>query len=124
MRRVVLVRLFAALIAAALLTGAALAGCAGEAGSVTVPRPPAGAPPLHAGVIVNALDAGSASRRRREFARTRALGIHWIREELRWAEIERSPGRYRWGQFDALLVAATRARLHILPLLLGTPWWA
>jgi len=116
------VRLLVLLSIAAVLAMAALVGCAGEAGSVTVPPPPAGAPPLHAGLIVNALDAGGG--RRNELRRTRALGVHWIREELRWGDVERSPGRYRWARFDALLVAATRERLHVLPLLLGTPWWA
>ncbi len=124
MRRSRLIRLLASVAVASLLAGAALVGCAGEAGSVTVtvPRPPAGAPPLRAGIVINALDAGPS--RGRELARARALGVRWIREELRWGAIERSPGHYRWNRFDALLTAATRARLHVLPLLLGTPWWA
>jgi hypothetical protein len=74
--------------------------------------------------VLNALGAGSASRRRIELARARALGVHWIREELPWASIERSRGRYRWDRFDALMVAASLARLRVLPLLLGTPRWA
>jgi hypothetical protein len=123
-RRAPLLRLLALALIATLLVAAALVGCAGKAGSVTVPAPPAGAPPLRAGLVINALDAGSGARRRRELARAHALGVHWIREELRWGAIERSPGRYRWDRFDALLIAATRARLHVLPLLLGTPWWA
>lgn len=114
--------LLAAWLLAALLAGAALAGCAGAAPPVVIARPPAGAPPLHAGLIVNALDAGPG--RRRELAKARALGVHWIREELRWGDVERRRGRYRWGRFDALLIAAARARLHVLPLLLGTPRWA
>ena len=59
-----------------------------------------------------------------ELTRARALGVRWIREELAWSAIERSPGHYRWRRFDALMIAAARARLHVLPLLLGTPWWA
>jgi len=123
-RSVVLVRLLACTLCVAALAGAALAGCAGKAASVTVPAPPAGAPPLRTGLVLNALGAGSASRRRAELARARALGVHWIREQLSWSAIERSPGRYRWQQFDTLMVAAARAKLNVLPLLLGTPWWA
>ena len=120
----VLARLLACALAAALIACAALAGCADDAGSVTVPAPPRGAPPLRAGLVLNALGAGSERRRRIELGRAQALGVRWIREELSWSTIERSPGRYRWGSFDALMVAAARARLHVLPLLLGTPWWA
>ena len=115
--------LIAALLALA-LAGAALGGCARDAGSVTVPAPPRGAPPLRAGLVVNALGAGSEQRRRIELAQAQALGVRWIREQLPWGSIERSPGRYRWRQFDGLMAAAARARLRVLPLLLGTPRWA
>jgi len=123
-RSALVARLLAGTLVAALIAGAALAGCAGKAGSVTVPSPPKGAPPLRTGIILNALGAGSARQRRLELGRARALGVRWIREQLDWSSIERSPGRFRWDRFDALMVAATRARLHVLPLLLGTPWWA
>jgi hypothetical protein len=120
--RLLLPRPLARAVLVVVLAGAGAAGCAGEAGSVTVLRPPAGAPPLRVGLIVNALDAGPG--RPAELTRARSLGVRWIREELRWGAIERSPGQYRWERFDALLEAATRARLHVLPLLLGTPSWA
>ncbi|HEX5147112.1 MAG TPA: hypothetical protein VFV85_08820 [Conexibacter sp.] len=119
-RRAAPARALVALTAAAAL--AALGGCGGSTAPVVVPRPPRGAPPLRAGIVINALDAGR--ERGAQLARARALGAGWIREELRWGEIERAPGRYDWRRFDALMVAATRARLNVLPLLLGTPWWA
>ncbi|MFL5818235.1 MAG: hypothetical protein ACJ76L_11630 [Conexibacter sp.] len=108
----------------AAITGAALVGCAGEAGSVTVPAPPPGAPPLRVGLIANAAGQFGVAGRRAELRRAQALGVRWIREELTWSSIERSPGHYRWGRFDALMTAAARARLNVLPLLLGTPRWA
>jgi hypothetical protein len=117
-----LARLLLVALAALALTGGALVGCAGSAASVTVPRPPRGAPPLRAGLVLNALDAGR--NRPRELARARALGVHWIREELRWGEVEPSPGRFRWGRFDGLVADAARARLNGLPQVLGTPRWA
>lgn len=117
-------RLIACAVGALLIACATLAGCADDASSVTVPAPPRGAPPLRAGLVINALGAGSDRRRRVELGRARALGVRWIREELSWSAIERTPGRYRWERFDALMTAAARARLHVLPLLLGTPRWA
>ncbi|MGN6190197.1 MAG: hypothetical protein ACTHOE_14990 [Conexibacter sp.] len=123
-RSTLLARLLACALGAALLACAALAGCAGRARSVTVPAPPRGAPPLRTGIVLNALGAGSERRRRIELDRARALGVGWIREELPWGAIERSRGRYRWRQFDLLLADAARARLRVLPLLLGTPLWA
>jgi hypothetical protein len=116
-------RLAAPLLVAASLAAAALTGCGGGTpGPVTVARPPASAPPLRVGLVVNALDAGRA--RGAELAQVRALGVRGIREELRWGDVEVSPGQFRWGSFDALMTAAARARLHVLPLLLGTPAWA
>jgi hypothetical protein len=123
-RSAAIVRLVACALSVAAIAGATLAGCAGEAGSVTVPAPPAGAPPLRVGLIANAAGQFGAAGRRAELTRARALGVHWIREELGWGAIERSPGHYRWGHFDTLMIAATRARLNVLPLLIGTPWWA
>jgi hypothetical protein len=117
-------RLLACALVAALAAWAALAGCADDAGSVSVPAPPQGAPPLRAGLVMNALGAGSERNRRVELSRARALGVRWIREELPWGSIERTPGRYSWRHFDGLMVAAARARLRVLPLLLGTPRWA
>jgi len=123
-RSTIVARLLACALVAALIAAAALAGCAGDAGSVTVPSPPRGAPPLRAGLVLNAIGAGSERRRRIELGRARALGVRWIREELPWGSIERTPGRYRWRAFDTLMVAAARADLHVLPLVLGTPRWA
>jgi len=124
MRSPALVRLVAAALSTACVAAVGLVGCAGKAGSVSVPSPPPGAPPLRVGLIANASGQGSGSGRRHELQRAQALGVRWIREELDWDAIERSRGHYRWGRFDALMVSASRARLHVLPLLLGTPRWA
>lgn len=124
LRSAALLRLVAVALTVTAIAAAALVGCAGEAGSVTVPPPPAGAPPLRVGLIANAAGQFGATGRRAELSRARALGVKWIREELSWSAIERSPGRYRWQHFDTLMIGAVRARLHVLPLLLGTPWWA
>lgn len=96
-------------------------GCGADAHPVTVASPPPGVAPLEIGIVANTLDD---ARRRTEQGRIRSLGVRWIREELRWPTIERTRGVLRWRTFDKLLADATQQRLHVLPLLLGTPPWA
>jgi hypothetical protein len=51
-------------------------------------------------------------------------GARWIREEFRWSRIERRRGRFRFGHYDAVMTAAARRGLRVLPLLQGVPRWA
>jgi hypothetical protein len=108
--------------ALALAAGLLASGCGSAPAAVTVPAPPAGAPPLAVGVVANTLNAGRAMGAQQQAVRK--LGARWIREELGWAEVERRPGAHRWQRFDRLLASAVTHRLHVLPVLLGTPRWA
>lgn len=108
---------------ATMLTVLALcaSGC-GAAAQVRAPVAPPGTPPLIVGVVANTLDAGP--RMRAQQTMIRALGVRWIREELRWNVLEPQPGTFRWRSFDRLLESAAREGLHVLPMLIGTPSWA
>lgn len=79
-------------------------------------------PALIVGVVENTLDAGP--QRGPEQSLVRSVGVRWIREELRWPDLEPQRGVFRWRSFDSLLTSAARHGLHVLPLLLGTPRWA
>jgi len=111
----------AAALAAVASAAAVAAGCGGE-GSVELPDPPAGAPPLAVGIVANTLDAATA--RPSELDEVESLGVGWVREELRWAQLEPRRGQLRWDSFDSALEAAATRGLRVLPLLLGTPAWA
>jgi hypothetical protein len=76
---------------------------------------------LRIGLIANALDAGP--RRRAELDLVRRSGALWLREEFRWNEIEPRPGMLLWQKVDRLMKEASRRRLRVLPLLIGTPPW-
>ncbi|GAA1930682.1 cellulase family glycosylhydrolase [Nocardioides marmoribigeumensis] len=52
------------------------------------------------------------------------LGAHWIRTDMIWGLIERSPGVYDWSAFDRVVDAVESRGLELLPVLLGTPPWA
>jgi hypothetical protein len=54
----------------------------------------------------------------------RGIGAATDRIELRWDEVEPSPGERRWERFDRLFAAAERWNLQLLPVLIGAPRWA
>lgn len=70
------------------------------------------------GVIANTLDGGDGDRRA-----VRAAGFRWVREELRWSELEPRRGRFDWRTSDRLFRDTARRGLRVLPLLLESPRW-
>lgn len=56
--------------------------------------------------------------------RVAAVGVRWVREDFRWADVERWPGVYDWSRYDRLLTGAALRGIHVLPLLQSTPAWA
>ncbi|HEX4805838.1 MAG TPA: hypothetical protein VFU94_08055 [Conexibacter sp.] len=118
------VRLALALWLVAVTVAAAFAaGCGAAAKPIVLAPLPPGAPPLRIGVVADTLD-DRGSARSKDDRRVRALGVRWIREELRWADVEPRPGVFRWGQFDRLLADSAKRGLHVLPMLMGAPRWA
>jgi polysaccharide biosynthesis protein PslG len=76
---------------------------------------------LRVGLVANTLDHGPDAGA--EQARVRQTGAGWIREEIRWNEIERVRGRFSWAKTDRVFREAARQDLRVLPLVLGTPRW-
>jgi hypothetical protein len=76
---------------------------------------------IRIGVIANTLDEGGRMGADQDIARRSGAG--WLREEFRWYEAEPHPSRWRWHRIDALMRAAARRGLRILPLLIGAPRW-
>jgi hypothetical protein len=55
----------------------------------------------------------------------RNAGVAWAREELSWANLERSgKGQWQWSGFDRRLLQAAQAGYGIVGMLLTTPAWA
>jgi hypothetical protein len=49
-----------------------------------------------------------------DYAQLRRLGIHTVRDALRWHLIERRPYLYDWSSFLPMLQAATEARVQVI----------
>ncbi len=52
------------------------------------------------------------------------MEISWVRQEVRWDEVESLSGQYEWGKYDRVLAAADEAGLAIVLVLNRTPEWA
>src|SRR5436190_6643418 len=64
---------------------------------------------------------GSSAYRNAAFTRQRAAGVQLIRINWDWAAIERSPGRYSFGEYDSYVGAAAAHHLRLLPVLHDPP---
>ena len=53
-----------------------------------------------------------------------AAGAGLVRQPIYWTLTEPQPGQFDFGRVDALMTAAARRRLEVLPMLIATPYWA
>jgi O-antigen ligase len=51
-------------------------------------------------------------------------GVHYVRQEFRWTDMEPVRGQFDWSMSDRVFDAAHRNRVQVLPVLLTTPAWA
>ena len=61
----------------------------------------------------------------RELARIEDAGFHWVRQTLRWEQVEPQPGEYEWATYDRIVSAvAEHPGLALVLVLDGSPRWA
>jgi hypothetical protein len=61
----------------------------------------------------------------RPFARMiRRAGIPWVRERLRWSDVEQEPGTFRWGKYREVADALAAEGIRICQVWHDTPSWA
>jgi hypothetical protein len=56
-----------------------------------------------------------------QVARQAATGAGLVREPLDWSAVERTPGKYDWSRFDAVVVAAAARGITVLPTIWSPP---
>jgi len=49
------------------------------------------------------------------------VGIQTVRQPFEWWRVERRPGRFDFSGYDSYMTDAARARLRVLPILMGPP---
>src|SRR4051812_36152990 len=61
---------------------------------------------------------------RAEYAPLAQNGITWVREDFRWDVLEPTKGSFNWTQSDAVMAAAARTGLNVLAILTYSSKWA
>lgn len=82
-----------------------------------------------AGVAIHPWRMENPHRVERTFADLQAAGVRWARVDLRWLLIEpKGPslasGRADWSEMDAIVAAAHRHGIKLLPIVAYVPHWA
>lgn len=106
-----------------------LAGCGGSGGGSSggsggSSSGSAARPPGFVGVTAGAALGAFPTIQAREIAKMPAAGVTSLRSTMYWSSIEPRRGARDYGAPDALMTAAARAHLDVLPVLVGTPRWA
>jgi hypothetical protein len=52
------------------------------------------------------------------------LSVRWVKQQVRWEDIEKSKGNFDWFETDTYLTAAAADGLKVLVSVVTTPEWA
>jgi hypothetical protein len=114
-------RLLVVLAAAAIAIAIAVA-LVGGGGEPAKERAGAAPPPRDfIGLMSTGLVAEPPGELGGTLAQAAGLNAGLIRQTFDWAAIETKPGRYDFARYDALMRAAARERLEVLPVLFNPP---
>ncbi len=51
------------------------------------------------------------------------LGLGWIKQQVRWGDLELSPGDLNWGMLDGLMAAAQERGIRVMLSIVTAPAW-
>jgi len=52
-----------------------------------------------------------------------SLGLGWVKQQIRWEDVERNPGEYTWGPYDGVVEAAHEKGLRVMLSVVNSPKW-
>ena len=88
------------------------------------PLPPASAAPSPLGTTVDLLQYEEDAALDAALDSAEAMGLHWLRQELRWDLVEATAGQPRWAAYDRVIDAASARGFDLILYLNRTPAWA
>ena len=107
-------RLLVVLAVAAGLIGLAVALVGGKD---RAQRPASATPPDFIGIVPPGIASMNGAQLDQALGLAQRLHVGLLRQTFDWADIERSPGRYDFARYDALMTAASKRGLHVLAVL-------
>ena len=111
-------RLLVVLAVAAGLIGLAVALVGGKD---RAQRPASATPPDFIGIVPPGIASMNGAQLDQALGLAQRLHVGLLRQTFDWADIERSPGRYDFARYDALMTAASKRGLHVLAVLFNPP---
>jgi polysaccharide biosynthesis protein PslG len=76
------------------------------------------------GVALHPWQLQNPRDRERVFAGVAATGVRTVRVDFPWVLVESNENHHAWGQLDAIVAAADRHGLELLPMVAYVPAWA
>ncbi len=86
------------------------------------PNPPSGSPPTRSTGFGYGIQAHQDTAR--VVQAINDLGFGWLKQQVRWAEVEGSKGQYGWGGLDNLANTASAGGVKVLFSVVSSPGWA
>lgn len=93
---------------------------AGQEGTNTLPPFPRDA--FGYGIQVQG-SANSGADPAATIASAQKLGMTWIKQQVRWADIEPGPGQFNWAWIDGVINDANKAGLYVMLSVVTAPEW-
>ena len=73
------------------------------------------------GIAVNGVGGGDPAY---WMGQVDSLGLGWVKQQLRWADFESTPGEVDWSGFDAVVDEANRRDLKVMFSVVDAPDWS
>jgi hypothetical protein len=52
-----------------------------------------------------------------------SLGLGWVKQQMRWSDVERAPGEMDWGMYDLIVDSANQRGIKVMLSIVDAPAW-
>ncbi len=52
-----------------------------------------------------------------------SLGLGWLKQQMRWEDVERQPGQLEWGMYDLIVESANQRGIKVMLSVVDAPDW-
>jgi hypothetical protein len=87
------------------------------------PNPPSGSPPTRSTGFGYGVQAHAFNDLPKVVGAIRDLGFGWLKQQVRWAEVEGTKGNYGWSGLDKIADSASAGGVKVLFSVVAAPGW-